>query len=126
MLNIHFRYVISLSYHFLLLFITYFPGDLNYRKLVGDREWPPETTSFDEALLQFNPAPLLSLRTLKSEVCVGLEEGAVRRLDKASCDWMVEGEYAVVQFTQTVLPVQLPCTEARGASNKHRVAFNQQ
>lgn len=47
-------------------------GDLNYRRLVGDRHWPA-TDSFAERTSYF-PAPVAALRTAKSEVVVGLRE----------------------------------------------------
>lgn len=100
-------------------------GDLNYRKLVGDREWPCETTSFTDALCQFNPAPLLTLRTLKSDVCVGLRPGTVQRLDSDDKEWMVNGKYAVIQFCDKVLPLEIPdnCTDMP-TDRKQRVTFS--
>jgi hypothetical protein len=70
-------------------------GDLNYRRLVGDRRWPA-TTPFPEVAGYF-PAPVLALRTLKSEVCVGLDPATVARLDATEPDWRISGRYAVVQ-----------------------------
>ena len=84
-----------------------FAGDLNYRKLLGDRQWPFEVTTFDQGLNKFNPAPLLSLRTLKSDVCCGLKQGTVGKLEQFTKDWMVIGEYGVIQFTQTILPLHI-------------------
>lgn len=49
-----------------------FKGDLNYRKLVGDRDWP-HATPFHLSLRGFRPAPLCSLRTLKANVQVRLD-----------------------------------------------------
>jgi hypothetical protein len=70
-------------------------GDLNYRRLVGDRWWPP-TVPF-AALTGYFPAPLVALRTLKSEVCVGLPAATAARLDATGEAWRTSGRYAVVQ-----------------------------
>uniref|UniRef100_A0A914VE78 Damage-control phosphatase ARMT1 n=1 Tax=Plectus sambesii TaxID=2011161 RepID=A0A914VE78_9BILA len=76
-------------------------GDLNYRKLVGDRDWPLDTPFLD-ALRGFLPAPLLALRTLKAETVAGLSQDTIARLAAKfpdnNKDWMVTGEYAVVQL----------------------------
>lgn len=53
--------------------LTLFKGDLNYRRLVGDRLWPP-TTPFHETTAYF-PGPVAALRTLKSDVITGLPHG---------------------------------------------------
>uniref|UniRef100_A0A915CU49 Sugar phosphate phosphatase n=1 Tax=Ditylenchus dipsaci TaxID=166011 RepID=A0A915CU49_9BILA len=78
-----------------------FKGDLNYRKLVGDRYWPLETP-FTEALCGFGPAPLLALRTLKAETVAGLSERAIKLIgskhSEKDLSWMVTSEYAVAQL----------------------------
>ncbi|XP_041662098.1 damage-control phosphatase ARMT1 [Cheilinus undulatus] len=77
--------------------LVLFKGDLNYRKLTGDRDWD-HTVSFDTALRGFGPAPLCSLRTLKANVQVGLQSGQGEKLDSQDPDWMTSGKYAVIQF----------------------------
>ncbi|WP_220140279.1 damage-control phosphatase ARMT1 family protein [Kitasatospora acidiphila] len=75
--------------------LTILKGDLNYRRLVGDRLWPP-TTPFAEAAGHF-PSPVAALRTLKSDVVTGLPEAAVRELDGTGEAWRTSGRYGVVQ-----------------------------
>lgn len=74
-----------------------FKGDLNYRKLVGDRNWSHETP-FRTALQGFQPTPLCALRTLKANVQVGLEEGHGEKLSIETPSWMTSGNYAIIQF----------------------------
>lgn len=71
-------------------------GDANYRRLVDDRHWS-FTTPFAEAI-ESTPAPLLALRTIKSEVAVGLEADAVT--DTAAQDplWLQNGQWALANF----------------------------
>ena len=73
-----------------------FKGDLNYRKLVADRQWAV-TVPFEQALRGFHPAPLCSLRTLKADVVTGLAEGVLERVQACDKDWMTDGQWAVVQ-----------------------------
>nr|CAB3223159.1 UPF0364 protein C6orf211 homolog [Phallusia mammillata] len=73
-----------------------FKGDLNYRKLVGDLDWPHETP-FATTLRGFTPAPLCALRTSKANVMVGLEPGQAERAESEDENWMVAGKYAVIQ-----------------------------
>lgn len=77
--------------------LVIFKGDLNYRKLVGDRDWD-HTVAFDTALRGFGPAPLCSLRTLKANVQVGLQPHQGEALSLQDPDWMTSGKYAVIQF----------------------------
>ncbi|XP_076873853.1 damage-control phosphatase ARMT1 [Brachyhypopomus gauderio] len=74
-----------------------FKGDLNYRKLTGDRNWE-HTVPFGRALMGFHPAPLCSIRTLKANVQVGLQPGQAEKLTSQDPDWMTSGKYAVIQF----------------------------
>ncbi|CAG8460907.1 7014_t:CDS:2 [Dentiscutata heterogama] len=82
--------------------LVIFKGDLNYRKLVYDCKWET-VTPFKEAIGPLanskNALPLLSLRTGKSDVFVGLDEEVEERLgpDKS---WMYSGKYAVIQFSE--------------------------
>lgn len=73
-----------------------FKGDLNYRKLVGDLQWSPETP-FRIALRGFCPGALCSLRTLKADVVVGLQADQARRTHGIDEKWMVNGKFAVIQ-----------------------------
>ncbi|XP_056674918.1 damage-control phosphatase ARMT1-like isoform X2 [Monodelphis domestica] len=74
-----------------------FKGDLNYRKLLGDRKWT-FTVPFHEALNGFHPAPLCSIRTIKAEIQVGLEPGQGERIAISEPTWMNTGKYGIFQF----------------------------
>lgn len=71
-------------------------GDANYRRIVGDAVWQPDV-SFDEVIGEF-PAPLLALRTLKSDPIVGLRPGLAAELDVLDPQWHVNGKRGVIQF----------------------------
>jgi hypothetical protein len=76
--------------------LTILKGDLNYRRLVGDRLWPP-TTSFAAATAYF-PGPVAALRTLKSDVVVGLDASAESALVAAEGQrWRTSGTHALIQ-----------------------------
>jgi uncharacterized protein with ATP-grasp and redox domains len=71
-------------------------GDANYRRLLGDRTWA-FTTPFEE-VVSYRPAPVLALRTLKAEVAAGLTQEQVDRLDAEDPEWLVNGEWGLIQF----------------------------
>jgi damage control phosphatase ARMT1-like protein len=75
--------------------LTICKGDLNYRRLLDDRSWPP-TTSFATLAAHF-PSPVATLRTLKSDVIAGLDQHTVDSLDATSSAWRTDGIRAVVQ-----------------------------
>jgi hypothetical protein len=85
----------DLAAEFATATMTVMKGDLNYRRLVGDRYWPA-TTPFDETVAYF-PSQVTALRTLKSEVVVGLSSEQVAELDATGQRWRTSGGHAVIQ-----------------------------
>uniref|UniRef100_A0A8C6RQJ9 Sugar phosphate phosphatase n=1 Tax=Nannospalax galili TaxID=1026970 RepID=A0A8C6RQJ9_NANGA len=77
--------------------LIFFKGDLNYRKLAGDRKWG-FTVPFHQALSGFHPAPLCSIRTLKAELQVGLRPGQAEQLMASEPTWLTTGKFGVFQF----------------------------
>ncbi|MGY1581318.1 damage-control phosphatase ARMT1 family protein [Streptomyces sp. MN13] len=76
--------------------VTVFKGDLNYRRLVGDRRWPPSTPFAD--LTDWFPGPVAALRTLKSEVISGLDARTEASLVAAEGQrWRTAGTHALIQ-----------------------------
>lgn len=75
--------------------LTLFKGDLNYRRLVGDRYW--HGTEDFAAIVDYFPGPLAVLRTVKSEVVVGVSEARLRALTAADPGWRLSGRHAMVQ-----------------------------
>ncbi|WP_017558755.1 damage-control phosphatase ARMT1 family protein [Nocardiopsis baichengensis] len=75
--------------------LTVLKGDLNYRRLVGDRWWDP-ATPFAEAVGGF-PSPVVALRTVKSDTVAGLDPVVAAELDAGGIGWRTSGSYAVVQ-----------------------------
>jgi hypothetical protein len=73
-------------------------GDANYRRLLGDLDWP-FTTSFADILAYF-PAPIVALRTVKAEIACGLQPGQAENVAAQDPDWMIDGRWGVVQFAR--------------------------
>lgn len=71
-------------------------GDANYRRMVGDALWPPETPF--AAVTAYLPCATLALRTLKSDTIVGLPPGAAAELDSIDPRWRVNGRRGIIQF----------------------------
>lgn len=78
--------------------LTIMKGDLNYRRLVGDRAWQA-TVPFAEVTAYF-PGPVAALRTLKSDVVVGLSTEELSRLDATGESWRTDGAHAVIQVRE--------------------------
>jgi damage control phosphatase ARMT1-like protein len=76
--------------------LTIVKGDLNYRRLVDDRMWPP-TTSFQE-VTGYWPGSVAALRTLKSDVITGLDADTEARLVRTEGQrWRTAGTHALIQ-----------------------------
>lgn len=85
----------DLSVEFACAAMTILKGDLNYRRLLGDRDRPP-TASFADLTAYF-PSPVTALRTLKSDVVAGLPADRVADLDATGRPWRTNGEHALIQ-----------------------------
>ena len=77
--------------------VTIMKGDLNYRRLVGDLEWP-SATPFD-AVTRYFPGPVAAVRTLKCDVVVGVPDDERARLDATGERWRTSGTHALVQVS---------------------------
>ncbi|KAH9982017.1 hypothetical protein BJV74DRAFT_852635 [Russula compacta] len=78
--------------------LVIFKGDLNYRRLTGDIRWPVDTP-FETAVGPLARAfPILSLRTSKADVVVGIPRSVAEALDARDEKWRVNGRYALVSF----------------------------
>ncbi|MGW2840070.1 damage-control phosphatase ARMT1 family protein [Streptomyces sp. NPDC001493] len=75
--------------------LTLLKGDLNYRRLVGDRRWEATVPFAD--LTAYFPGAVAALRTLKSDVVVGLEQDMLDALEASGTAWRTSGTHALVQ-----------------------------
>jgi hypothetical protein len=71
-------------------------GDANYRRLLGDRHWP-YTANFED-IVNYFPTSLLVLRTLKSELVVGLDDGQAQGISNEDENWLINGRWGIVQY----------------------------
>ncbi len=71
-------------------------GDVNYRRLLDDRHWPPTTRM--EAVTTYFPAPFVALRTLKGEIMVGLAPGQAEQLAAEDPAWLINGKRGVIHL----------------------------
>ena len=83
--------------------LVLFKGDLNHRKLTYDCQ-APTSTPFEEAIgpmaKEQGAPPVASLRTIKSDVVVGVPLDVSERLDKEEPGWRISGKYAVVLLSE--------------------------
>ncbi|KAG2507464.1 hypothetical protein BBO99_00009096 [Phytophthora kernoviae] len=77
-------------------------GDLNYRRLLGDRMWPPSTPVLD--VMPYFPTAFVAFRILKSGLVVGIPEETVERLEKDDPDWRYNGKRGTIQSVLKAAP----------------------
>jgi hypothetical protein len=75
--------------------LTIMKGDLNYRRLTGDRAWPPDTPFGD--VVAYFPGRLAALRTLKSDVLTGVSPDVIARLGGPAGAWRTDGTHGLIQ-----------------------------
>lgn len=74
-----------------------FKGDLNYRKLLADMNWPYDSR-FVDVLGVFRPTNLCTLRTVKADLICELPDGKADELSQLDPMWMETGKYGVMHF----------------------------
>lgn len=75
-------------------------GDANYRRMLDDRHWPFTTRL--EAVTPFFPKPFVHLRTMKSEIMVGLQAGEAEGLYRLDPKWQVNNRRGLIHFVDSV------------------------
>ncbi len=82
--------------HFSAADLVIFKGDANYRRLLSDRSWDPFCSMAE--ITDYFPAPLAVLRTMKSDIVVGLNKGQVESLEAEDPEWKINGRRGIIQF----------------------------
>jgi hypothetical protein len=74
--------------------VTISKGDLNYRRFIEDRCWPPQTSVEVASVVKTFSA--YALRTLKSDAVVGIPTKSVEVLNQIEPEWRSNGRYVVI------------------------------
>nr|CAH7737870.1 unnamed protein product [Callosobruchus chinensis] len=77
--------------------VVFFKGDLNYRKLFGEKNWNP-ATPVEEGLQGFHPSRLAILRTIKADIVCGLPDGLAEKIEEQDPKWMETGDWGLIQY----------------------------
>ncbi|KAL4138156.1 hypothetical protein PRIC2_001663 [Phytophthora ramorum] len=70
-------------------------GDLNYRRLLSDRLWPPSTPV--EEVVPYFPTAFVAFRILKSIPVMGIPANIVAKLEKEEPHWRLNGQHGTIQ-----------------------------
>ena len=85
--------------------LVLFKGDLNYRKLINDLNWPHHTP-LNVAVRDFKPTTICAIRTLKSDLIANLDTNVdtnqnYRKLKETFNNdnaWMINMDYGLIQM----------------------------
>ncbi|KAL5112319.1 Damage-control phosphatase ARMT1 [Taenia crassiceps] len=97
--------------------VVIFKGDLNYRKLLEDRSWAPDsqedkTTAFQRCFSNSaldddgdggSRSLIMALRVAKSDVAVGLTPARLQAVRAPDPQWWVKGLYGFAQIVRNVV-----------------------
>ena len=71
-------------------------GDANYRRLLGDLHWPYDTALKD--VLGYLPCAVLVMRTMKSNVNIGISKALQTQATQFDTKWDCSGKVGMIQF----------------------------
>ena len=76
--------------------MVFVKGEANYRRLLGEREWPLDTPARD--VLSYWPVPVCALRCVRAEIGCGISEATQARLEREDVSWMLRGRHYQVHY----------------------------
>ena len=76
--------------------MVFLKGDLNYRRMLGDREWSIDTLATD--VLSYWHVPICALRVLESNVACGIHPKISSRISKQDSQYLTNGKWGMIQF----------------------------
>ncbi len=78
--------------------LTIIKGDANYRRLISDRKWNFSTPM--EKITYYFPSDFAILRTMKSELIVGIDSNRVNELYTEDPSWLINGKRGIIQLVK--------------------------
>ncbi len=78
--------------------LTIIKGDANYRRLLSDRKW--DFTTPIEEITNYFPSQFAILRTMKSEIIVGITHEKIKQLYLEDSSWLINGRRGIIQIVK--------------------------
>ena len=102
--------------------LVFIKGDLNYRRMLGDREWPLDSVASD--VLSYWHVPICALRILESNVACGIHPKISSRISKQDQKYLTNGQWGMIQFVPNEIKTELKM-ETKQAENTAEPGLNQ-